>query len=101
MRVTKKFIKSLGYYTIGNFNVLNKDVGACDETFSNDKYPFNHFPVHRKGTKFFIVTNKTKYDCSDVHGFLATVYFCGIFDGEKKKITQIKAALEISENIGK
>ena len=102
MRVTKKFLKSLGYVTVWNVSMLKQFTprkGEPDETFSNDKYPFNNFRIHRKGIKFYIETNTTKYDCSDAHSLLSTVYFCGINDGEKKKRMQIKAALGIPAHI--
>lgn len=101
MRVTKKLLKSFGYCTVGSIYKLHKTLGAPDESFSNDKYPFNHLMVHRRGTKFYMITNNTKYDCNDVHSFLATAYFCGIYDGESKKIAQIKSVLEIPENTDK
>jgi hypothetical protein len=94
MRITKAILKKLGF-TLSGFYATSANQFA--QQWIHTMYPFNHLTIFQDGSKFFLSTNGTHYDCSTLHKLLSSIYFCGINDGHEQKQAEIKKVLGIKE----
>ena len=100
MRITKKFIRSLGFKTTVGHVVIKREIIDRLGSYKSIPYPFNQmeFCWTKKGL-IIISSNGTKYSCNTIEKLLASVYFVGINKGMLDKEKQLQKMLGLKNPV--